>query len=47
MRIISGTAKGRKLKTLVGDNVRPTSDKVKEAIFSAIQFDIEGRRFLD
>ena len=47
MRIISGTAKGRKLKTLAGDNVRPTSDKVKEAIFSAIQFDIEGRRFLD
>ena len=47
MRIISGTAKGRKLKTLAGDNVRPTSDKVKEAIFSAIQFDIEGRSFLD
>ncbi len=47
MRIISGTAKGRKLKTLAGDDVRPTSDKVKEAIFSAIQFDIEGRRFLD
>ena len=47
MRIISGTARGRKLKTLAGDNVRPTSDKVKEGIFSAIQFDIEGRRFLD
>ena len=47
MRIISGTAKGRKLKTLAGDDVRPTSDKVKEGIFSAIQFDIQGRRFLD
>ena len=47
MRIISGTAKGRKLKTLAGDDVRPTSDTVKEGIFSAIQFDIEGRRFLD
>lgn len=47
MRIISGTAKGRKLKTLAGDGVRPTSDKVKEGIFSSIQFDIEGRRFLD
>ena len=47
MRIISGTARGRKLKTLAGDDVRPTSDKVKEGIFSAIQFDIEGRRFLD
>ncbi|MBE6781861.1 MAG: 16S rRNA (guanine(966)-N(2))-methyltransferase RsmD [Ruminococcaceae bacterium] len=47
MRIISGTAKGRRLQTLPGSDVRPTSDKVKEGIFSAIQFDIEGRRFLD
>ena len=29
------------------DLVRPTSDKVKEAVFSSIQFDIEGRRILD
>lgn len=47
MRIISGTAKGRRLKSLPGEDVRPTTDKVKEGIFSAIQFDIEGRRFLD
>lgn len=47
MRIISGTAKGRRLQTLPGNDVRPTTDKVKEGIFSAIQFDIEGRRFLD
>lgn len=47
MRIISGTAKGRRLQTLPGNDVRPTADKVKEGIFSAIQFDIEGRRFLD
>ena len=47
MRVITGLAKGRRLKSLSGDAVRPTSDKVKEAIFSAIQFDIEGRRFLD
>ena len=47
MRIISGTAKGRRLQTLPGTDVRPTSDKVKEGLFSAIQFDIEGRRFLD
>ncbi len=47
MRIISGTEKGRRLKSLPGEDVRPTTDKVKEAIFSAIQFDIEGRRFLD
>lgn len=48
MRVITGTARGRKLITPSGtDIVRPTSEKVKEAIFSAIQFDIEGRRVLD
>lgn len=36
MRIISGDLKGRRLQTPKGDNVRPTSDKVKEAIFSMI-----------
>ncbi|MBQ7504224.1 MAG: 16S rRNA (guanine(966)-N(2))-methyltransferase RsmD [Ruminococcus sp.] len=47
MRVITGSARGRKLETLSGDDVRPTTDKVKEAVFSAIQFDIEGRSFLD
>ncbi|MBQ4339341.1 MAG: 16S rRNA (guanine(966)-N(2))-methyltransferase RsmD [Clostridia bacterium] len=47
MRVITGTAKGRTLRTLEGDNVRPTTQRVKEAIFSIIQFDIEGRRVLD
>ena len=47
MRVITGSARGRKLLTLQGDDVRPTTDKVKEAVFSAIQFDIEGRVFLD
>ena len=47
MRVITGTAGGRKLEQLVGDDVRPTTDRVKEAVFSIIQFDIEGRRFLD
>ncbi len=47
MRVIAGEFRGRKLKTLAGDAVRPTSDKVKEAIFSSIQFEIEGMRFLD
>lgn len=47
MRIICGSVKGRRLTSLPGLDVRPTSDKVKEAVFSAIQFDIEGRRFLD
>lgn len=47
MRVITGEARGRKLITLEGSDVRPTTDKVKEAIFSAIQFDIMGRKFLD
>lgn len=47
MRVITGTAKGRRLSTLNGNDVRPTTDMVKEAVFSAIQFDIEGRLFLD
>lgn len=48
MRVITGSARGRKLITVEGaDIVRPTTDRVKEAIFSAIQFEIEGRTVLD
>lgn len=47
MRIITGTAKGRKLESLEGRDVRPTTDRVKEALFDILQFRIEGRRFLD
>jgi len=47
MRIISGSARGRKLKEPFGNKIRPTSDKVKESVFNIIQFDIEGRRVLD
>ncbi len=47
MRVITGQARGAKLKTLEGLATRPTSDRVKEAIFNIIQFDIEGRRVLD
>lgn len=47
MRVITGTARGMRLETLEGNDVRPTSEKVKEAIFSAINFEIEGRRVLD
>lgn len=47
MRIITGSARGCSLATLEGDTTRPTPAKVKEAVFSAIQFDIEGRRVLD
>lgn len=47
MRVISGTARGRRLKELPGLDTRPTTDKVKESIFNIIQFDIEGRSVLD
>jgi len=47
MRVITGLARGRRLETLPGDNTRPTGEKVKESIFSSIQFDLEGRRVLD
>lgn len=47
MRIITGTAKGTRLTTLDGEDVRPTAERVKEGIFSAIQFDIHDRRVLD
>ena len=47
MRVITGTARGRRLKELDGMETRPTTDKVKESLFSIIQFDIEGRRVLD
>lgn len=48
MRVITGSARGRVLETLKGgDIVRPTTDKVKEAVFSSIQFELEGRDFLD
>ena len=47
MRVITGTARGRRLVTLEGDDVRPTTDKVKESLFNIIQFDVEGSLFLD
>ena len=47
MRIITGKAKGVRLDSLPGDATRPTSERVKEAIFSSLQFDLEGRRALD
>lgn len=47
MRIITGTMRGKKLITPEGEAVRPTSDRVKEALFDILQFRIEGRRFLD
>ena len=47
MRIITGSAKGKRLITPDGRDVRPTPDRVKEGIFSALQFELEGRRILD
>jgi len=47
MRVITGSARGRRLKELQGMETRPTTDKVKESIFNIVQFDIEGRRVLD
>lgn len=47
MRIITGSARGTKLFSLEGDATRPTSERAKEALFSMIQFEIEGRRVLD
>ena len=47
MRIITGIARGIKLETLEGEATRPTSEVVKEAIFSAIQFEINDRIVLD
>ncbi|MGH3508462.1 MAG: RsmD family RNA methyltransferase, partial [Nocardioidaceae bacterium] len=49
-RIIGGEARGRRLRTPTGDSTRPTADRVREALFSAIEARIGtlvGRRFLD
>ncbi len=47
MRIITGRARGIRLDTLEGENTRPTTERAKEAIFSRLQFEVEGRRVLD
>lgn len=47
MRVITGTARGRKLKEPVGMDVRPTTDMVKESVFNIIQMRVEGSRMLD
>ena len=47
MRVITGSARGRKLKTPENYDVRPTTDNVKESVFNIIHFDIAGRRVLD
>ena len=47
MRVITGIARGRRLVAPDGLDVRPTADKVKEGIFSAVQFELNGARVLD
>lgn len=47
MRVITGSARGRKLQEPAGMDIRPTADQVKEAIFNIIQADVEGRDCLD
>ena len=47
MRVITGSARGRLLKTPENYDLRPTTDNVKESVFNILQFDIEGRRVLD
>ena len=47
MRVITGIARGRRLKTPKGSDVRPTADHVKEALFNILRDDVEGRRVLD
>ena len=47
MRIAGGEWRGRNLKSPKGDLVRPTQDRVREALFSMLQNDIPGAKFLD
>ncbi len=47
MRVITGMARGRKLAAPQGSDTRPTSDMAKEALFSIIQFEVEGALVLD
>ncbi len=47
MRVITGSARGRRLISPEGYDVRPTTDKVKESIFNIIQFDVPGASVLD
>ncbi len=47
MRVITGRAKGTRLKTLEGLDVRPTTDRVKEGMFSSIHFDLMDAEVLD
>lgn len=47
MRVICGTCKGKRLLENKYDHIRPTTDKVKQALFTKLQFFVEGKRVLD
>ena len=47
LRVISGTARGRRLKTVPGDTTRPITDRVKESLFNILGPDIQGSVVLD
>ena len=47
IRVIAGSAKGKKLKQVPGHSTRPVTDRVKEAFFNIIKLDLPGGRFLD
>lgn len=47
MRVITGTARGRKLEAPAGLETRPTSEMTKEALFSILHFEVEGAAVLD
>ena len=47
MRVIAGQYKGRRIECPKGEIARPTTDRIKEALFGVIQFQIEGARVLD
>ena len=47
LRVIGGTARGRRLQDVPGDSTRPITDRAKESLFNIIGGDIEGAMFLD
>lgn len=47
LRVISGSARGRRLKTVPGDTTRPITDRVKESLFNILGPDVPGAEILD
>ena len=47
MRVVAGSKKGKRLLENNYDHIRPTTDKVKQALFTKLQFFVEGKRVLD